>query len=308
MAKKAGLGRGLESLLGEVRRDIVAPVAGSDAGGAPAEMPKGITLIPIGTIRPHPDQPRRYFAEDALNELADSIAQRGIIQPIVVRQLGQGYQIIAGERRWRAAQRARLHEIPAIVRDFSDSEALEIALIENIQRQDLSAIEEAEAYHRLMEEFGHTQAVLAKLVDKSRSHVANLLRLLDLPMPIRDMVSDGRLTMGHARALVVLEDPLPIAEQAVREDWSVRQVEDRARTIKNPDSSGPKSPSGGGVSSPRANKSPDFIALEQSLSDILGVKTLINPGASELEGDLVLTFKNLDQLDMLLQRLSGDAI
>ena len=157
-----------------------------------------------------------------------------------------------------------------------------------------------------MEEFGHTQAVLAKLVDKSRSHVANLLRLLDLPMPIRDMVSDGRLTMGHARALVVLDDPMPIAEQAVREDWSVRQVEDRARAIKNPDSQGPKS-RGGGASSPRGGKSADFIALEQSLSDILGVKAAINPGPNEVDGDLVLAFKNLDQLDMLLQRLSGDA-
>ena len=228
MAKKPGLGRGLESLLGEVRRDVAAHAPEQGGQDAPA-MPTGISLIPIGTIRPHPDQPRRYFAEDALNELADSIKQRGVIQPIVVRAQGAGYQIIAGERRWRAAQRARLHEIPAIVRDFSDSEALEIALIENIQRQDLSPIEEAEAYHRLMQEFGHTQVELAKLVDKSRSHVANLLRLLDLPESVRDMVNKGEVSMGHARAMIGMEHPEIVAEMVRDMNLSVRDVEHMAR-------------------------------------------------------------------------------
>ncbi len=306
MAKKAGLGRGLESLLGEVRRDVAAPAPEQTSTTEAPAMPNGISLIPIGTIRPHPDQPRRYFAEDALNELADSIAQRGVIQPIVVRKQGTGFQIIAGERRWRAAQRARLHEIPAIVRDFSDSEALEIALIENIQRQDLSPIEEAEAYHRLMQEFGHTQAVLAKLVDKSRSHVANLLRLLDLPEPVRDMVSRGELTMGHARAMIGMEAPIAVAEMVRNQNLSVRQVEDLARIEKNPEAE--KKADGKTKATARAPKSPDFIALEQGLSDLLGVRTSINPGAKETEGEMVLSYKNLDQLDMLLQRLSGDPI
>jgi ParB family transcriptional regulator, chromosome partitioning protein len=315
MAKKAGLGRGLESLLGEVRRDVAAPMADTAAGmgagtgrdDAPA-MPTGISLIPIGTIRPHPDQPRRFFAEDALNELADSIAQRGVIQPIVVRAQGAGYQIIAGERRWRAAQRARLHEIPAIVRDFSDSEALEIALIENIQRQDLSPVEEAEAYHRLMQEFGHTQVVLAKLVDKSRSHIANLLRLLDLPEPVRDMVTRGVISMGHARAMIGMEAPEIVAEMVRDMNLSVRDVENMARAEKNPELVAKANEAVKGRARNRATKSPDFVALEQSLSDLLGIKVAINPGVSETDGEMALSYKNLDQLDMILQRLSGDPI
>lgn len=320
MAKKPGLGRGLESLLGEVRRDVAAPVATPSGVTAPDSptpaLPNGISLIPIGTIRPHPDQPRRYFAEDALNELADSIKQRGVIQPIVVRAQGAGYQIIAGERRWRAAQRARLHEIPAIVRDFSDSEALEIALIENIQRQDLSPIEEAEAYHRLMQEFGHTQVELAKLVDKSRSHVANLLRLLDLPEPVRDMVNKGEVSMGHARAMIGMEHPEIVAEMVRDMNLSVRDVENMARAEKNPDmvakadalAKGAGGKGGSGKGGSRAAKSADFLALEQSLSDLLGIKVALNVGASETEGEMVLQYKSLDQLDMLLQRLSGDPI
>ncbi len=307
MAKKSGLGRGLESLLGEVRRDVAAPTPEQD-GEVAVAMPQGISLIPIGTIRPHPDQPRRFFAEDALNELAESIKQRGVIQPIVVRAQGNGYQIIAGERRWRAAQRARLHEIPAIVRDFSDSEALEIALIENIQRQDLSPVEEAEAYHRLMQEFGHTQVVLAKLVDKSRSHIANLLRLLDLPEPVRDMVTRGVISMGHARAMIGMEAPEIVAEMVRDMNLSVRDVENMARAEKNPELVKKANDAAKASGKSRATKSPDFLALEQSLSDLLGIKVAINPGASETEGEMALSYKNLDQLDMILQRLSGDPI
>ena len=311
MAKKPGLGRGLESLLGEVRRDVAAPAPDAAPEAAMLTMPNGISLIPVGTIRPHPDQPRRYFAEDALNELAESIKQRGVIQPIVVRAQGAGYQIIAGERRWRAAQRARLHEIPAIVRDFSDSEALEIALIENIQRQDLSPIEEAEAYHRLMQEFGHTQVELAKLVDKSRSHVANLLRLLDLPDSVRVMVTKGEISAGHARAMIGMNAPDIVADMVRDMNLSVRDVENMARAEKNPGmvtQAESRSKGTAAKSGRNAAKSPDFIALEQSLSDLLGVKVALNVGATETEGEMVIGYKSLDQLDMLLQRLSGDPI
>ena len=174
---RSGLGRGLNALLGDA-----APVE-TDAAGVTAVS--GVRTIPVGALAPHPQQPRRRFDDAALDELAASIAEKGILQPIVVRPHGHGYQIVAGERRWRAAQRARLHEVPVVVRDFDDAETLQIALVENIQREDLNAIEEAEAYHRLIGEFGHTQEVLAKIVHKSRSHVANLLRLLDLPAPIQ---------------------------------------------------------------------------------------------------------------------------
>src|SRR5690606_13267931 len=176
--RPTGLGRGLSSLLGEVSRET--PVAGATAGE--------VRRIPVASIEPHPGQPRRIFAEDALAELAESIAARGVIQPIIVRPNGHRFQIVAGERRWRAAQKARLHEIPAIVRDFSEEETLEIALIENIQREDLNAIEEAQGYRRLMQEYGHTQEELGRIVHKSRSHIANLVRLLELPARVQVMV------------------------------------------------------------------------------------------------------------------------
>src|ERR1700761_9742873 len=201
--RPSGLGRGLSALLGEVERE--QPI---EAGEARAE---GVRLIAIADIRPHPDQPRRHFDEEKLEELAQSIAERGLLQPIVVRKIGTGYQIVAGERRWRAAQRARLHEVPALVRDLTDTETLEIAIIENIQRADLNAIEEAEAFQRLTAEFGHSQEELGKIVGKSRSHVANLLRLLDLPESVRNEVADGNLSMGHARALITATDPQALA-------------------------------------------------------------------------------------------------
>ena len=182
-------------------------------------------MIPVAGIEPHPDQPRRHFDEEALDELAASIQARGVIQPIIVRPHGHRFQIVAGERRWRAAQKARLHEIPAIVREFSDAETLEVALIENIQRQDLNAIEEAQAYKRLVDDYGHTQEELGKLVHKSRSHVANLLRLLDLPAKVQVLVGTGQLSMGHARALVTAKDPEGLAEEIVRRGLSVRETE-----------------------------------------------------------------------------------
>ena len=216
--RPAGLGRGLSSLLGEAQQEAaVRPGPGAGSGA--------VQLIPVAGIEPHPGQPRRIFQEEALAELALSIQARGVIQPIIVRPHGHRFQIVAGERRWRAAQRARLHEIPAIVRELSDDEALEIALIENIQRQDLNAIEEAQAYQRLVDEYGHTQEELGKLVHKSRSHVANLLRLLDLPAKVQVLVGTGQLSMGHARALITARDPEGLADEVIRRGLSVRETE-----------------------------------------------------------------------------------
>ena len=212
---RPGLGRGLSSLLGDNVPE--APIAGYAEGGT-----GGLRMLPVSALSPHPDQPRRHFDETALEDLALSIRARGLIQPIVVRPTGHNYQIVAGERRWRAAQRARLHEVPVIVRELDDAETMEIALVENIQRQDLNAIEEAEAYRRLIGEFGHTQEALGKLVHKSRSHVANLMRLLDLPSGVREMVVSGAIEMGHARALVGAPDAERLARQVADKGLSVR--------------------------------------------------------------------------------------
>jgi ParB family transcriptional regulator, chromosome partitioning protein len=289
-AKKrpSGLGRGLSSLLGEVA--VEAPVRGGEARNGSLQM------IPIASIEPHPGQPRRIFQEEALVELAASIQARGVIQPIVVRPHGHRFQIVAGERRWRAAQRARLHEIPAIVRAFSEEETLEVALVENLQRQDLNAIEEAQAYRRLVDDYSHTQEELARIVHKSRSHVANILRLLDLPPKVQVLVGTGQLTMGHARALITAKDPEALAEEIVRRGLSVREAEKLAKAGK-----------------PRKDKLPpieyksataDIAALERQLGDLLGLRVAIRH--SPKGGTVSLSYSSLDQLDMICQRLSGD--
>ncbi len=286
--RASGLGRGLSSLLGEVAQE--APIAGATRNG--------VQMLPVGSLEPHPNQPRRHFDEKALLELAESIGVRGLIQPIVVRPHGQLYQIVAGERRWRAAQKARLHEVPVIVREFDDVETLEVAILENIQRQDLNAIEEAEAYKRLMDEFGHTQEALGRLVHKSRSHVANLLRLLDLPQPVRSMVAAGELSMGHARALIPAEDAEALAEEVVRRDLSVRDTEKLVRSSK-PRASPPARGSAGAFNA-------DIEALERQLGDMLGLRVKIT---HRPDGGLVaLSYSSLDQLDMICQRLSGERI
>lgn len=286
---RSGLGRGLNALMGDLARE--EPVGGTSDGASP-----GIRSLPVGSLTPHPGQPRRHFDEAALEELAQSIAQRGLIQPIVVRPHGTGYQIVAGERRWRAAQRARLHEVPVIVRDFDDTETLEVALVENIQRQDLNAIEEAEAYHRLIEDFGHTQEALGKLVHKSRSHVANLLRLLELPRPVQDRVLHGVLSMGHARALIGAPDVEALADKIVERGLSVRDTERMVRASKP---------------APRASndghgRDPDLAALEHQLGDLLGLGVRVNYGPKG--GTLTLTYSTLDQLDMVCQRLTGERL
>ncbi len=288
---RPGLGRGLSALLGDAERE--EPVRPG------TEPSMGVRMLPVSSLAPHPEQPRRHFDEDALEELAKSIAMRGLIQPIVVRPHGKDYQIVAGERRWRAAQRARLHEVPVIVRDLDEAQTIEIAIVENIQREDLNAIEEAEAYSKLINDFGHSQEALAKIVHKSRSHIANLIRLLDLPQSVRQRVVEGALTMGHARALIGAPDPEKLAKIVVERDLSVRDTEKLAREAK-PRAAG----KGGERSAGTANA--DIVALERQLGDVLGLNVKINFG--EKGGALTLAYSTLDQLDMICQRLTGEKI
>jgi ParB family chromosome partitioning protein len=298
-----GLGRGLSALLGDVAQE--APVAPAPASAAnDGSGGKSIQNIEVALIKPHPEQPRRHFDADALQELADSISKRGVIQPIIVRPLGGGYQIVAGERRWRAAQKAQLHRIPAIVREFSEAETLEIALVENIQREDLNPIEEAEAYRKLIAEFGHSQEALGRLVGKSRSHIANLMRLLDLPEVVQQAVVEQRLSMGHARALIGVPDCEALARTVEAKGLSVRDTEKLVRDGR-----------GGGAGKPIraadiANyaKDPDIAALEEHLADILGLRVEITHLPTGQAGTLTLRYSTLDQLDMLCLRLSGERI
>ncbi|WP_033920589.1 ParB/RepB/Spo0J family partition protein [Sphingomonas sp. 37zxx] len=295
---RPGLGRGLSALLGDAAPARDAP---NEDGSMPTAS--GLRMLPVSSLTPHPGQPRRHFDEAALEDLAQSIAQRGLIQPIVVRPHGKDYQIVAGERRWRAAQRARLHEVPVIVRDLDDAETLEIALVENIQRQDLNAIEEADAYHKLIEAFGHTQEALAKLVGKSRSHVANLLRLLDLPVMVQKQVIEGALTMGHARALINAPDPETLAERVITKGLSVRETEKLAREKQG---GGSPRKSGGGHDPVSSDGNADIEALERQLGDVLGL--VVRVAHAGQGGVLTISYSTLDQLDMVCQRLSGDVI
>lgn len=296
--RPSGLGRGLDALLGEVATE--APVKAGLAGGGASDA---VQHIGVGAIHPLPGQPRRHFDEAAIEELAASIGTRGVLQPVIVRPApdGQGYQLVAGERRWRAAQRAGLHQIPALIRSLDDAATYEIALVENIQRQDLNAIEEAGAYRRLIEDFGHSQDAMARLVGKSRSHVANLLRLLDLPAAVQALVGDGALSMGHARALIGVEDAEGLAARVIRDGLSVRAIEALARKVKG----GGRAPQirsadGGG-------RDADILAVERHLSELLGIGVSIHYGGAG-QGVLSLKFASLDQLDMICQRLSGESI
>lgn len=284
---RKGLGRGLSALLVDVE-----PV---DASSSPS-----VQRLPIEKISPNPDQPRRTFVEADLADLTASIAEKGVIQPLIVRvdpADANRFQIVAGERRWRAAQRARLHELPVVVRSFTDVEVLEIAIIENIQRADLNPIEEARGYRQLMEKFGHTQEKLASALGKSRSHIANLLRLLSLPTEVLDMVVDGALTAGHARALVTMADPLPLARAIVDQKLSVRETEKRA-----------KQPIIGDIAQRKAksSKDADTRALEGDLSAALGMKVKIDHRPDGQGGSLSITYPDLDALDRLCQMISGE--
>jgi ParB family chromosome partitioning protein len=291
--KPLGLGRGLSALIDEA----VKPAAHESASNA-----SGTRDVEVGRIRPNPLQPRKQFDEEAIDDLAASIAERGVLQPILLRAVDEGYEIVAGERRWRAAQRAQLHRIPAIIRDFDDEATAEIALIENVQREDLSAIEEAEGYRQLIERFGHTQDAVGKLVGKSRSHVTNLLRLLDLPEAVRDMLLRGEISMGHARAIVSHPNSEALAQAIVQDGLSVRQAEDLARAAKPRNSRGNSGEPGG-------DKRPvdaDLAALERQLGDMLGLRVRVAHGRSG--GNVTLHYSSLDQLDMICQRLSGEPI
>jgi ParB family chromosome partitioning protein len=261
--------------------------------------------IDIARIQPNPEQPRVQFDEEALEELAQSIGERGVLQPILLRPAGENYMIIAGERRWRAAQRARLHTIPAIVREIDESTTAELALIENIQRLDLNPLEEAEGYRQLIQRHGHTQDDVSKIVHKSRSHVANLLRLLDLPQFVRQALMKGEISMGHARAVATSDDPEALTKEIIARGLSVRQAEERARREK--------SRPGVGIDIARASArnavktvDADLDALERQLGDILGVRVQVtNKGEG---GAVTLHYSSLDQLDMICQRLTGEPI
>ena len=284
-----GLGMGLQALLGEASRPAQAEAPGS-----------GVREIEIARIRPNPNQPRVHFDEAALAELADSIAERGVLQPILLRRDGEeAFQIVAGERRWRAAQQARLHTIPAIVRDGIDEAATaELALIENIQREDLNALEEAEAYRQLINRYGHGQDEVGRLVHKSRSHVANLLRLLDLPEFVRQSLLHGDISMGHARAVAAAPDPEVLTAEIIAKGLSVRQAEQRAKAAKK----GPREL----ILTEGSKVNADIVALERQLGDMLGLKVHVaNKGKG---GTVSLHYSSLDQLDMICQRLSGEPI
>lgn len=286
--RRRGLGRGLSALFGE-EGDGPESAAGGD----------GIRMLPVGALTPGPYQPRQTFDDDALEGLADSIREKGVLEPVLVRPTPgreDSYQIIAGERRWRAAQRAQQHEIPVIVRGFSDVDAMEIALIENLHREDLSALEEAEAYRRLIDEFGHTQDRLAQAISKSRSHVANTLRLLGLPDTVKARIREGELSAGHARALLTAEDPERLAAEVVAKGLNVRQTERLAQRGKPGATGRPRG------RPPKPAKDPNTAALERDLAAMLGLTVSIEERGEG--GTLSIHYETLEQLDDLLQRLS----
>ena len=288
--ERRGLGRGLSALMADVDTTPPQPTADTPR--------RAETFIAVDRISPNPDQPRRTFTEDALAELTASLREKGVIQPLILRRDpsdAERYQIVAGERRWRAAQRAQLHEVPAIVRDLDDTEVLELAIIENIQRADLNAIEEAAGYRQLMDRFGHTQEKLAEALGKSRSHIANLLRLLSLPESVIDFVRSGHLSAGHARALVTSEDPAGLAAKVVKQGLSVRQTEALAKKA-------------GALKPTNINNSPvkdaDTKALEKDVAAALGMNvTIAHPPGAE-GGVMTIKYRDLDQLDELCRRLS----
>ena len=280
---KKGLGRGLSSLMGDTE---TAQTKNTNVGQE--------TKIPIANLKPSPSQPRRLFNKNSINELADSIKSKGLVQPLVVRpspSVANSYEIIAGERRWRAAQIAQLHEVPVVIRNFNDTEALEIAIIENVQRSDLSPIEEAAGYKRLIENHGHTQEDLSVIVGKSRSHIANIIRLLSLPQSIQDMITEGKISAGHARAIMNSAFPEQLAEKIINENLSVRDAENLAKDKK-------------GIIKKIKLKDPDTIDLENKISEKLGLAININHKGKK-GGSIKIDYKTLDQLEMITQKLKN---
>lgn len=309
-APRRALGRGLGALLGETRREeplIAAEPESTLAQASAASIARadGLANLSVALIEPHPDQPRRHFDEAALDELAASIATRGVIQPVIVRPLPGGrYQLVAGERRWRAAQKAQVHEIPALIRELADRDVMALALIENIQREDLGPVEEARAYHRLAELEHMTQAEIARLVEKSRSHVANLQRLLSLPAAVLDHLEAGRLDMGHARALIGRENAAELADQAVARKLSVREVEKLVRA-----SEGHTAPRRRTARDPRdPAHDADIAAVESHLEEFLGLPVKITTDTDPRSGSVTIRYRTLDQLDLICGRLTGSGI
>jgi ParB family chromosome partitioning protein len=311
--KRTNLGRGLAALFGDENEDY-----------ASLDKVRSSKEVPIEHLHPNRFQPRRFFDDEALETLTASIRENGVLQPIIVRRHPDHpseYEIIAGERRWRASQKAALHEVPVVIREFTDSQALEVAIVENVQRQDLSALEEAEGYRRLMDEFNHTQEDLGRVVGKSRSHIANTLRLLTLPEDVKSLLETGALSAGHARALIGADNPGPLAKRIVSEGLSVRETERVAKRVKAGASEEPekllskgggKAVAGeGGTSAGKESghvkpvpfeKDADTIALERDLSNMLGLEVAIEFYGKG--GSLTIRYETLEQLDDVLHRLN----
>lgn len=296
---KRGLGRGLSALMADVEQQSTPR-----ADTAP-QTSRADRFVPIERIHPNPDQPRRTFTEDQLTDLANSIRTKGVIQPLIVREVAgtRGeYQIVAGERRWRASQIAQLHELPVIIRDYSDTEVIEVAIIENIQRADLNPVEEAAGYRQLMDRFGHTQEKLSEALGKSRSHIANLMRLLNLPEEVLDMLKDGSLSAGHARALITTDHPVELAKKVVAGGLSVRDTE---KLVKRAAQGEPATKSPSARLASKITKDADTIALEGDLSAALRMKVAVDHDDGKESGKIVIKYDTLDQLDDLCRILSA---
>lgn len=311
--RKKKLGKGLGALLGETRREEPLVRSGPDGGGgqqagssagvSQAHPTDGLASIPVADIEPLPGQPRTRFDEESLEALASSIESRGVIQPVIVSPLGQGrYRLVAGERRWRAAQKARLHEIPALIRELDRREVMALALIENLQREDLNPVDEARAYQKLAEDEGMTQAEIAKLVDKSRSHVANLQRLLSLPDSVLALLAEGTLSMGHARALVGRDEAESLAEKAVSDGLSVREMEALTRKPRKSRSDTPS------AHPHQSENDADITAVQGHLEEFLGMPVRITTDVTPNTGSVTIRYRTLDQLDLICQRLTGGDI
>jgi len=297
--KSRGLGRGLSALMA----DVTPPAAVVEGQGEATRRPD--MMVPIEKVHPNPDQPRRTFTKEQLDELAASIKEKGIIQPLVVRARpgdAGAYEIVAGERRWRAAQIAMQHTIPVVVRDFDDTEVLEVAIIENIQRADLNPVEEAAGYKALMDKFGHTQEKLSEVLGKSRSYIANLVRLLQLPEEVQEFLRDGKLSAGHARALITSDDAVSLAKKVISSGLSVRETERLAKKtvteLSEMDQPRPK------PARKLVEKDADTRALEADLSAALRMKVSIDHDAGGESGKLVISYEDFDGLDELCRKLS----
>ena len=297
-----GLGKGLSALMSETYSHSVAAEKGGKPGGG------SVVNLSLAVLHAGAFQPRQQFGEEQLRELADSILKNGVMQPIVVRTSAAKkgmYEIVAGERRWRASKLAGLEAIPALMRDLSDQQALELAIVENIQRADLSPLEEAAGYLRLIQEFKYTQEELSVTVGKSRSHIANLIRLLELPDAVKAMLNGGQLTMGHARALIGAEGAVELAQKVLRDGLNVRQTEDMVRGLLPATTTvaRPRKSAGQGAGSAHRQKDADILALEESLSENMGLKVSINDRGQQ--GEITLFYTNLGELDEILRRLGG---